>query len=361
MAQRMRPTFRPDVEGLRAVAVLAVIGYHAGARWLPGGYVGVDVFFVLSGFLITGLLLDEVRRTGTLSLPRFYARRARRLLPMSALVLVATVALGRFVLAPLDYGEVAGDVRSAALFGANWHFAAGATDYMSDTDRSPVLHYWSLAVEEQFYVLWPLLILAAVGWRPAARPWLSTVRRVGAVVAVLSVASFLLSATTSVSSGPFAYFGLHARAWELGAGALLAVSLPWLPRLPPAVFLVLGWAGLFAVAIAAVRFDADTVFPGTAALLPVVGTMLLVVAGSQGTGRWGTTSLFSTRPLTYVGRISYAWYLWHWPLLIYAAHRFGTAVASQDETTTAPRLAGTAVVATVAASFVLAAFSYWLV
>ena len=160
---RARPagrTFRPDIEGLRAVAVGLVVAFHAGVPWITGGYVGVDVFFVLSGFLITGMLIDEVVRTGTVSIRTFYARRVRRLLPLSALVLVMTAAVAIFTVAPLSQADVAGDVRAAALYAANWHFAAGLTDYMAvGVDKSPVLHYWSLAVEEQFYVVWPLIIL----------------------------------------------------------------------------------------------------------------------------------------------------------------------------------------------------------
>src|SRR5476649_2483647 len=234
--------FRPDVEGMRAVAVLLVVAFHAGMAALAGGYVGVDVFFVLSGFLITGLLLDELKRTGTLSLPRFYARRARRLLPMATLVLVATVALAHRYLPPLDFASLTGDVRAAALYFSNWHFAALSTDYMSDPNKSPVLHYWSLSVEEQFYIAWPLLLLAvtAIG----RRTWQARVRRVAIGLAVLGLGSVALSVFTTAADGPWSYFGLHTRAWELSAGAGLALARPHLPKLSPGVAGILGWAGL---------------------------------------------------------------------------------------------------------------------
>ena len=171
--------FRGDIEGLRAVAVLLVVAFHAGVGVVGGGFVGVDVFFVLSGFLITGLLVDEIARTGSISIADFYARRIRRLLPLSTLVLAAT-AVATFVLVPpIDRKGVAGDLVGAALWGANWKFAAESTQYMADTDKSPALHYWSLAVEEQFYVVWPLLLLLLVGSTGLAlRAWPVAFRRI---------------------------------------------------------------------------------------------------------------------------------------------------------------------------------------
>src|SRR5690348_11629249 len=148
------PTFRADVEGMRAVAVGLVVAFHAGIGFLAGGYIGVDVFFVLSGFLITGLLVDELRHTGTISISQFYARRVRRLLPLSTLVLVVTVIASSLMIPSIDHAQLAAEVRAAALYFSNWHFAGAATQYMADTDKSAVLHYWSLSVEEQFYVLW---------------------------------------------------------------------------------------------------------------------------------------------------------------------------------------------------------------
>src|SRR4051812_23487497 len=168
VADVRRPGFRSDVEGMRAVAVGLVIAYHAGWSVVSGGFVGVDVFFVLSGFLITGLLSDELCRTGKIDFLRFYARRVRRLLPVSAVVLASTAIVFAVVISPLDRSSLFGDVTSAAMYVANWHFAHGQLDYLHDPSKSPVLHFWSLSVEEQFYLSWPLLLVAALGWRRGA-------------------------------------------------------------------------------------------------------------------------------------------------------------------------------------------------
>lgn len=306
--------FRPDVEGLRSVAVVLVVLYHAGVPGVSGGYVGVDVFFVLSGFLITGLLLEEVRRTGRVRLARFYGRRARRLLPLATLVLLATVGASLAVLPPLERSTLGGDVLGAALYAANWRYAVEATDYLgADSAESPLLHYWSLGVEEQFYLVWPLLLLlVAFGGRGG---WARTRRRVAVGLAALGTGSLVLSVWLTPVSGSWAYFGLHTRAWELAAGAAAAVALPVLARLPRAGAQVAGWLGLAVVLWSAFAFDEATVFPGTAALAPVLGTVLVVAAGvPEAAG--GTARLFAVPALRYVGRVSYAWYLWHWPCLV---------------------------------------------
>ena len=226
-----RVGFRPDVEGLRAVAVVLVVAFHAGLTVVPGGYVGVDVFFVISGFLITGLLVDEVRATGSISIADFYARRARRLLPAACLVLVVTVLVTAVVLPALDRPAVAGDVQAAALFVANWRFAALETDYFASGGHSLVVHFWSLSVEEQFYLVWPVLVLLVAGRRRAARRAAppaprATDRRLWATLAPVGLVSLALSAATTGSAGPWAYFGTHTRAWELAAGAAVALSRP---------------------------------------------------------------------------------------------------------------------------------------
>ncbi|MEJ5946605.1 acyltransferase family protein [Pseudokineococcus basanitobsidens] len=345
-----RSRFRPDIEGMRSVAVLLVVLYHAGVPGVSGGYVGVDVFFVLSGFLITGLLVSEVRRTGTVSLSRFYARRARRLLPMAVLVLVATAAAGALLLPPLDVPGLGSDVLAAGLYVANWHYAVGSTDYLGGgSDGSPVLHFWSLGVEEQFYVVWPLLLLLVVAvTRRGGRDGRALVPRIGLGLVVLGAVSLLLSWWLTPTTGSWAYFGLHTRAWELAAGAGAAIGLPLLRRLPRPVAAAAGWVGLVAVVGSALVYDDSTVFPGTAALVPVLGTVLLVAAGAPERAR-GTASLFSAPLLRYVGRVSYSWYLWHWPCLVLA--RLLT-----DGSPTAVQTAGAVVV-----SFLLAAGSHALV
>ncbi|WP_433297015.1 acyltransferase family protein [Actinoplanes sp. CA-030573] len=286
--------FRPDIEGLRAVAVLLVVAAHAGIPGLAGGYVGVDVFFVISGFLITSLLLREAEATGRISVAGFYCRRAVRLLPAATVVLATTLIAARFLLPVVRLGEYCRDALSAAGYVANLRFAAIGTDYLSaDRPPSPFQHFWSLAVEEQFYLVWPLLILAGAHLWRRRRP-------LAAVLGVLVVVSFALSVTETARSAPWAYFGPHTRAWELGAGALLALARTRLPRWA-------GWAGLAAIVASAVTFDDATAYPGWRAAIPVAGAVVLIAAGDN--------KLLGVRPLQEIGRLSYGWYLWHWPLL----------------------------------------------
>ena len=302
--------FRPDIEGLRAVAVVLVLLYHAGVPGFPGGYIGVDVFFVLSGFLITGLLLRELRESGTISLPRFYARRGRRILPASALVLVATVLASAVVVSPLRLIDVAGDAAAAAVYVVNIRFAVQATDYLQGgAPPSPILHFWSLSAEEQFYLFWPALVLVAGRFAGGSR------RRLVVPFIVVSVASFALSLWLTTASEPWAFFSLPTRAWELGVGALLALGAPLLPSIPGRVVAVLGWGGLALVALGGVVITEATPFPGWAAILPVAGTAMAVAAGTRAAAPLHARVL-GWGPFRYVGRISYSLYLWHWPVLV---------------------------------------------
>ncbi|KUL28674.1 acyltransferase family protein [Actinoplanes awajinensis] len=282
-----RPGFRPDIEGLRAVAVLLVVLGHAGVPLAAGGYVGVDVFFVISGFLITSLLLREAA-TGRVSIRRFYARRAMRLLPAAALVLVTTLVAARLWLPAIRMGELARDALSAAGYVANLRFAVTGTDYLNaDAPPSPFQHFWSLAVEEQFYLVWPLLLLL-----PKKKP----------LLVALVLASFTAGVLETARSAPWGYFGPHARAWELGVGALLAAFLK-----NPRPNTWLGGAGLAGILVAALWFDDGTAYPGGFALLPVAGAAAVLAGGFRP---------LAARPLQVVGRLSYGWYLWHWPLLL---------------------------------------------
>ena len=321
MTERSR--FRADVEGLRAVAVLAVVLFHAGVRWFGGGFVGVDVFYVVSGFLITGLLWEELRDTGGLKFAAFYARRARRLLPASALVLVVTVVTSSFWLSPLRARVVTGDAAAAALYVSNYRFALQGTNYLAEKFASPIQHYWSLGVEEQFYLVWPLLLLGVflVGrrlrWRSPAVA--------ATVLTVAGAASFALCVWLTRVSEPWAFFSLSTRAWELAAGGLVALSAGWLRRQPAVAAAVLGWAGLGLIVWSTVRLNASTPFPGTAALLPVGGTVAVIAAGCAAP-RLGPAMLLGTRPMGLGGRISYSWYLWHWPPLVLVPAMLGHAI-----------------------------------
>jgi peptidoglycan/LPS O-acetylase OafA/YrhL len=310
--------FRPDIEGLRAVAVSLVLLYHAAVPGFGGGYVGVDVFFVLSGFLISGLLLRELETTGTISLASFYARRLRRLLPAVALLIIITVAVSVAVLSPLRAGDVAADGVAAALYASNLRFAVQATDYLqSELAPSPLLHLWSLGVEEQFYLFWPALLLLATRVRSNLRV------RVGIVAAAVVVASFTLSLWLTTASAPWAFFSLPSRAWELGIGALLAVGAARLAALPIGLANAAGWLGVGMIGAAGLLIDTSTPFPGTAALLPVLGTALAMLPGMRGTAA-APARFLGLRPARFLGRISYSLYLWHWPMLV-----LPTAVAGE--------------------------------
>jgi peptidoglycan/LPS O-acetylase OafA/YrhL len=295
--------FRPDIEGLRGIAVLLVVADHLWG-WPRGGFLGVDVFFVLSGFLITGLLVGEGERTGRISLRRFYARRARRLLPVAVLVVVVTDLAAFFLLLPARAHATVVDSLWALGSLANVRFARLGTDYFSQTrPPSAVQHYWSLSVEEQFYFVWPTLALLLLGLA-LRRRW--PVRRVLTLLAaVVVLASFTWSVVSTESSPAAAYFSAPARAWELGAGALLALLAPAVRSRP-----ALAVAGLVALAVSVLVIGPTTPVPGYAAAVPVLATVALIAAAPPA---------FGFAPLRYVGRISYSLYLWHWPVVVLAA------------------------------------------
>ncbi|MBB5632656.1 peptidoglycan/LPS O-acetylase OafA/YrhL [Cryobacterium mesophilum] len=314
-----RAHFRTDIQGLRAVAVLLVLVYHAGFA-VPGGFVGVDVFFVISGFLITNHLLAEISATGRLDFARFYARRARRILPASFLVLILTVIVAHFLLPPALVAGMVRDAIATALYFPNILFAIDGTNYLAETAPSLFQHYWSLGVEEQFYLLWPLALVAL---------WLLTRRSkkvlVGCV-SVLVVASLVLGVILTYQSQPWAFFSLPSRAWELGTGALVAIVGPrLLARLGGMPAAILGWIGLAAIVGSGFILNSTTAFPGFAAILPVAGAGLAVLCGEQA-GRQGPGVLLSTRPMQFLGTISYSLYLVHWPLLILPTQLGGQSV-----------------------------------
>ncbi len=313
---------------MRAVAVLAVVLYHSDL--VTGGYVGVDVFFVLSGFLITGLIWDELSSTGSVALGQFYARRARRLLPAALVVLVVTAAASVAVLSPLQARSVLKDAVAAILYSSNYRFAVLETDYLATEAPSPLQHFWSLSLEEQFYLLWPLLIvMGGVGWRWwRRRPPLGGSQvvphrlRLITIIGTLGAASFAASWRLTSTDQPWAFFSLPTRAWELGAGGLIALTATGLRRVPRQAGVLLGWAGLATVIASIVVFSDTTHFPGIAALAPVLGTSAVLIAGCVSPGT-GANRLLTVRPLPSIGRISYGWYLWHWPLLVLGAAAAG--------------------------------------
>jgi peptidoglycan/LPS O-acetylase OafA/YrhL len=314
--------FRPDIEGLRAIAVLLVVLDHAGVEPLAGGYVGVDVFFVLSGFLITSLLLREAERTGRPpSIRSFYARRMRRILPAATVVIIVIVVWAYASLGFIRGDQVATDARWTSAFAGNLHFALTGTDYLRSQDLpSPLQHYWSLGVEEQFYVVWPwVFVLLASRWRGVRLR-----SALGVALAAIFVSSLAWSYWQTQSNGTWAYFSPLTRAWELAAGALLAVGAPTVRRAPARLAAIASWVGLAGIVISGVVFDTGTPFPGIAALLPVASTAL-AIAGGTVSQRMNAESVLGTPPFQWLGRLSYSFYLWHWPLLVIPAQAAGVS------------------------------------
>jgi peptidoglycan/LPS O-acetylase OafA/YrhL len=320
--------FRPDIEGLRAIALVAVLLYHAGLSFAPGGYIGVDVFFVISGFLITGLLLKELEQSGTLSITRFYSRRAKRLLPMTVVVLGIVVVLSWLLFDPVRMEEVSFDVIAAGLYVMNWRLAIEAADYFgAGLQASPLQHFWTLGVEEQFYLLWPTLLLAIAWWcRRTGWSLRPTMAVAFAVVAILSLAYSVYS--TGQEAGA-AYFSTLTRGWELALGGALAlVPASWL-QLSRLAASALCAVGMGAIVWATVQFNDGTLFPGYSALLPTLGTVAIIAAGFNSSSAM-PLRLLTLAPVRHVGRVSYSWYLWHWPPLVFAAALWGKLSALES-------------------------------
>ena len=304
--------FRPDIEGLRGVAVALVVLFHSGLIAIPGGFVGVDVFFVISGFLITGLLVRERTRTGRISLPAFYARRVRRLLPAGMVALAVTLVASFAILSPLDVPHVAEDGAAAALSVGNIRFALEAGDYFASVEApSPFLHFWSLGVEEQFYLLWPALILVAAA-ASRSRPRLGAGTALVGVVAVSFVANLILVD----SAVNWDFYSLPTRAWQLGLGGLLALAADGLDQIPWPVRAIAGWAGLLAVVASGFLLSGALPYPGGLALAPTLGAGALILSGLT---KAGPGALLALPPVRFLGRISYSLYLWHWPTLVLPA------------------------------------------
>ena len=317
--------YRPDIEGLRAVAILLVFLTHAGWSGLEGGYVGVDVFFVISGFLITQMLVREVRSTGRLRMRRFYARRARRLLPASAAVLVASAALTWAFLPQNRWASTAYDIMASAVYAINWRLAEESVNYLrADSAPSIVQHFWSLAVEEQFYILWPLLLIAAAFFaRLTKRRNLNGSMLIA--LAMVGIPSLAWSIYYTEENPARAYFVSTTRVWELALGAAVAILAVNGRSLPRGLAFVVGWAGMAAIVAAGVMFTPEFPFPGYWALVPTLGSAAVIAAGLSAEGR--TTGsvgwMLGKGPMEATGRLSYSLYLCHWPMLVVATAMLG--------------------------------------
>jgi peptidoglycan/LPS O-acetylase OafA/YrhL len=301
MSSSLSVKYRPDIDGLRAVAVTLVLNFHAFPEAMPGGFIGVDIFFVISGFLITGLIVRELDQK-RFSLVDFYNRRIRRIFPALIIVLAATLVLGWLWMLPAAYAQLSADVFASAAFFANFALLLQSGYFDIESAKKPLLHLWSLGIEEQFYLFWPLILMLAARMR-----W-----RIFVVASVIGVASFLLNVAL-IGSNPVATFYLpFTRAWELAAGAALACSWHRASQTSAAS----NWRaciGLALIAVAAAVLDTGRAFPGWWAVLPVAGTALLLSAPAA----WICRSLLSSRPVVWIGLISYPLYLWHWPLLVF--------------------------------------------
>lgn len=312
--------YRADLEGLRAIAILLVVAAHAGIPWLRGGFVGVDVFFVLSGFLITGLLVQEASTIGRIRFAEFYVRRLRRLLPALMTMLLVVCVLGALFLAPMEQRAQSSAASMAALWLSNIHFAFAHLDYFSPgTETNLFLHTWSLGVEEQFYLIWPALLVWLLG-----RDGQRGVMRLKTGMAIVLLASLTACIWLSYKAPQLAFYMMPLRAWQFSAGALawLYFKVPdpstakqsWVHH--PVLRHAAGWAGLGAIALAGTLFSADITYPGAYALLPTLGAVGVIAAGCTTTHATDVSRWLSWRPLQWIGKVSYSWYLWHWPILL---------------------------------------------
>jgi peptidoglycan/LPS O-acetylase OafA/YrhL len=301
-------SYRPDIDGLRAIAVLAVVAFHVAPKRVTGGFVGVDVFFVISGFLISSIILSQ-GRSGSFSFSTFYIRRVRRIIPSLLLVLLSTLVAGWFLLLPDELAQLGKHVVAGLLFVSNLQLWTEAGYFDAASELKPLLHLWSLGVEEQFYLVWPVLLTGVASKKGRATRW----------VAVLTVASFALCLLLAQRSPSAAFYLPFSRFWQLSAGALLAArsidlgsnqerdAPPWLAH-------AASWLGLVLIVVAIATFDFRTRFPELRALVPTVASMLLIAAGPRA---HVNTLLLSRKPVVFVGLVSYPLYLWHWPPLAY--------------------------------------------
>jgi peptidoglycan/LPS O-acetylase OafA/YrhL len=327
--------FRPEIEGLRAIAIFLVVGYHALVPGFSGGYIGVDVFFVLSGYLITGLLIREIEQSGTVDICGFYARRARRLLPALALTLLATIVVSAAIYAPVQQVGFGTTAMSTAMYASNLYFAKSGTDYFAeDREKNPLLHTWSLSVEEQFYLAWPLFIMFAMKVFRRQNRAKNSHRRVLWWMTAVAGLSYGLSFYLTGVRQPWAYFMSPARAWEFALGAIVVLlpqaQLPlWArsnkridPRFTECLQILigravclLGWTGIGGILVSSFSFGKTTLFPGFAVLLPAFSTAFVLYAAANDTGK-SIVNVLGVRPFQKIGQLSYSWYLWHWPVII---------------------------------------------
>jgi peptidoglycan/LPS O-acetylase OafA/YrhL len=310
--------YRPDIDGLRAIAVLLVVAYHIRTRFTPGGFIGVDVFFVISGFLITSILMRELDGS-RFSIQGFYVRRIRRIAPALICVLIVTSIVALFFLLPSELKDYSRSVLAALASASNFYFWSQTGYFKPEALAMPLLHTWSLAVEEQFYIIFPAFL--ALLYRYARRSTLL-------ILLILAVASFALSAEQAFGDPGSAFYWPTSRAWELLSGAMLVfgglpgMKRPWLRNATAAI-------GLFLILFAAISYTKSTPFPGIAALAPCMGAVFIIGAGTAGKTIVGR--VLSFRPLVFIGLISYSLYLWHWPVIVFQSMGLNLSGVSANE------------------------------
>ena len=351
--------FRGDIEGLRAVAILLVIAAHAGVPWLAGGFIGVDVFFVLSGYLITGLLLQEIRKTGGLRMWKFYTRRLRRLLPALLFMVICISLLAMTLLAPFEQLNIVPAARAASVWVSNIYFAFTDFGYFAPAaDENLFLHTWSLGVEEQFYLIWPVFLMFLLGlwhWQGAAQ----NLRRLRSGMIATIGLCLLFSIFLSYNMPSWGFYLMPSRAWQFALGALALlwstgngrnvsnISSLRVSRGTSCILATGGWAGIALILGSALLLDPNTAYPSGWALLPSAGAALVLLAGAT-VNVASVSRVLSLPPMQWTGRISYSWYLWHWPILVLG----GTLFTNGEDADI--RLL-------VALSLGLAVFSYWAI
>lgn len=319
--------FRTDIQGMRAVAVLLVLLFHVFPGLMPGGYIGVDIFFVISGFLICGLILKNTERDGKFDAVKFYAKRIRRLLPAATLVLILTAIAAYFILPQTRWADTGREIIASTLYFENLYLHFQSINYLTaDKPPSPLQHFWSLSVEEQFYIFWPLIMLLMIVISRGLKKtlWASVI----ALLILIFIASLAASIYVTATNPPAAYFVTYTRVWELALGGALACAAPFI-RLPEKVRTPIAALGLVMVLASGALFTETTPFPGSMALIPTVGVALLLWAGIlyENDHEGVVQKALSFKPLTYIGDISYSLYLWHWPVVIFAIALFGSKIS----------------------------------
>jgi peptidoglycan/LPS O-acetylase OafA/YrhL len=315
--------FRPEIEGVRAVAALLVAIYHI---WLGKVSGGVDVFFIVSGFLITTTLLTKVERGGRIHYFEYVLGLAKRLFPIAFTVLFCNSLVSIFLMPQVQWKQIISETFSSALYYQNWQLANNAVDYLAQNNQaSPYQHFWALSVQGQFYVTWPIIIVAAffLATKVLRTPFRKTLL---ILLMMIFTVSLVYSIYMTAANQPWAYFDTFARVWEFSLGGLLALAIPYI-QFKKTVSMFIGWLGLAIICFTGILLPVSTIFPGYAALLPTAGVILVIIAG-ENASKFGVEKLLGSKPFVSFGNISYGFYLWHWPLLIFYYAYFGGETVS---------------------------------